>query len=112
MDATVKWTHVLELALGDCVAVKDDSIRFEVRRLVELDQQLGDHRREFLDHLLPVLLHAHRGRVSRRVAVHRPHDRSNRRLLRVSCRRVSHVSAHEDDGLVEHLVHDGEKGNI
>jgi len=45
-----------KLSLADTVAVEDDTCRLEVCRSVELHQQVTYHRRELLDHLLPVWL--------------------------------------------------------
>lgn len=66
--------HLLELPLGDAVAVEDDAGGLEARGLVELDEQLAHHGRQVLDDLLPVLLHAHGGAVAVRVGVHAAHD--------------------------------------
>ena len=66
--------HLLELPLGDAVAVEDDAGGLETRGLVELDEQLAHHGRQVLDDLLPVLLHAHGGTVAVRVGIHAAHD--------------------------------------
>lgn len=44
--------HSLELSFAHTIPIKDDPVGLEPRRLVELDEQLLHHRREFLDHLL------------------------------------------------------------
>lgn len=67
-------THLLELALGDAVAVEDDARGLEARGLVELNEQLADHGGQVLDDLLPVLLDPHRGAVAVGVRVHAAHD--------------------------------------
>lgn len=54
--------------------------------------------------VLPVLLHAHGGGVARGVRVHGAHHRGDGRLLVVAGRRVRHVHAQEDHGLVENLT--------
>ena len=66
-------SHLVELALGDAVAVVDDARGLEARGLVELDEQLAHHGGQVLDDVLPVLLDAHRGAVAARVGVHAAH---------------------------------------
>lgn len=66
--------HLLELPLGDAVAVEDDAGGLEARGLIELDEQLAHHGRQVLDDLLAVLLYAHGGAVAVRVGVHAAHD--------------------------------------
>ena len=73
--------NLLELALGDAVAVEDDAGGLEAGGLVELNEQLSYHGSQVLDDLLSVLLHAHGGTVAVGVCVHAAHDGSNRRFL-------------------------------
>ena len=66
--------HLLELALGDAIAVEDDAGGLEAGGLVELNEQLSYHGSQVLDDLLSVLLHAHGGTVAVGVCVHAAHD--------------------------------------
>jgi len=61
---------VSKLALADSVAVENDARRLKPCRNVELNEKLLHHRRQFMNHLLPMLLDSHRGRVSAWMAVH------------------------------------------
>lgn len=54
--------------------------------------------------VVPMLLHAHGGRVPRGMCVHGAHHGRDGRLLVVARRRVSHVHAQEYHWLVEHLA--------
>lgn len=65
---------LVELALGDAVAVVDDSGGLEASGLVELDEQLSHHGGQVLDDVLAMLLHTHRGAVSAGVGVHATND--------------------------------------
>lgn len=62
--------HLVELALGDAVAVVDDPGGLEAGGLVELDEQLPHHGGQVLDDVLPMLLHPHRGTVPAGMGVH------------------------------------------
>lgn len=66
--------HLLELPLGDAVAVEDDAGGLEARGLVELDEELAHHGGQVLDDLLAVLLDPHGGAVAVGVGVHAAHD--------------------------------------
>lgn len=63
-------SDLVELALGDAVAIVDDSGGLEASGFVELDEQLPHHGGQVLDDVLTMLLHAHRGAVSAGVGVH------------------------------------------
>ena len=62
--------HLAELSLAYAVAVENDARRFKPGRDVELYQKLLHHRRQLVNHLLPVLLDSHGGRVPAWMTVH------------------------------------------
>lgn len=94
---------LLELALGDAVAVEDDAVRLEARRAVELNEQLFDHVCQILDDFLAMLLDAYCRRIPTWMTVHAAHDGRNRGLLVVSCWWVGYIGSQEDDRFIEHL---------
>lgn len=73
-EGSAESTHLLELPLGDTIAVEDDARGLEARGLVELDEQLADHGGQVLNDLLAVLLDPHGGTVAVGVSVHAAHD--------------------------------------
>lgn len=93
--------HLLELALGDTVAIEDNAMWLETSGAIELNQQLLDHVRQVLDDFLTVLLNTDGSRIATRVAIHRSHQRRNRWFLVVTGGWVSNVRAKENDGLAE-----------
>ena len=62
--------HRSELPLTDAVAIEDDASGLEASAAVEGDEELLHHRRQLLDDLLSVRLHANRCRVTTGVGVH------------------------------------------
>ena len=75
--------NLSELALGHPVPVENDPGWLVAGRLVELDQELPNHRRQVLDDLLPGPLDPDRGAVPAGVGVHAAHHlwRKSSRLI-------------------------------